>query len=171
MDKTPKVISVVQAKQFILGGKAVITVSNGRGDHYTYQFRHHKFPDGQDRFFVKVLSKPDNESDSSYTYVGMMYPSGTFILTKGSTYTMESPCVKVIMWMLARIKAGRELPLPASLRHEGLCGRCGRKLTTPASVDTGFGPHCSAALGIEWLERPVSEVPRQTALEYHTHAN
>jgi len=26
--------------------------------------------------------------------------------------------------------------------HEGKCGKCGRKLTTPESIKNGFGPTC-----------------------------
>lgn len=27
--------------------------------------------------------------------------------------------------------------------HEGSCGRCGRKLTVPSSIETGLGPECA----------------------------
>lgn len=27
--------------------------------------------------------------------------------------------------------------------HEGRCGRCGRKLTVPSSIETGLGPECA----------------------------
>ena len=26
--------------------------------------------------------------------------------------------------------------------HEGRCGRCGRKLTVPESIEAGYGPEC-----------------------------
>jgi hypothetical protein len=27
--------------------------------------------------------------------------------------------------------------------HEGKCGRCGRLLTVPSSIESGIGPECS----------------------------
>ena len=38
------------------------------------------------------------------------------------------------------------LPPALEVWHEGRCGRCGRKLTTPQSVETGFGPVCAQNL-------------------------
>jgi hypothetical protein len=33
--------------------------------------------------------------------------------------------------------------------HEGRCGRCGRKLTVPESIESGFGPECASILGLD----------------------
>lgn len=33
------------------------------------------------------------------------------------------------------------------LAGEGKCGRCARRLTTPESVQLGFGPECAKLLG------------------------
>ena len=40
-----------------------------------------------------------------------------------------------------------------SIKHVGRCGKCGRPLTTPASLDTGLGEICATELGVEWKER------------------
>ena len=34
------------------------------------------------------------------------------------------------------------------VHHEGKCGRCGRKLTTPESCLRGIGPECWALMGM-----------------------
>jgi hypothetical protein len=36
-------------------------------------------------------------------------------------------------------------PLPGSVDvlHSGRCGRCGRTLTTPDSIERGLGPECA----------------------------
>lgn len=31
--------------------------------------------------------------------------------------------------------------------HEGKCGRCGRQLTVPESIESGFGPECVKMIG------------------------
>lgn len=43
-----------------------------------------------------------------------------------------------------------EKPLPEGVQfwHEGRCGRCGRRLTVPGSIEIGFGPDCASELGI-----------------------
>lgn len=38
--------------------------------------------------------------------------------------------------------AGQDLP-ECEVWHEGRCGRCGRKLTVPESIETGIGPDCA----------------------------
>jgi predicted metal-dependent hydrolase len=30
-----------------------------------------------------------------------------------------------------------------NVHHEGKCGRCGRLLTVPSSIESGIGPECS----------------------------
>jgi hypothetical protein len=32
--------------------------------------------------------------------------------------------------------------------HEGSCARCGKKLTVPESIESGFGPEC-VKLGVK----------------------
>lgn len=49
-------------------------------------------------------------------------------------------------WFIRHLATDYQTSL--EVRHSGRCGYCGRHLTTPESVDTGFGPDCSALLGI-----------------------
>jgi hypothetical protein len=35
-----------------------------------------------------------------------------------------------------------------NLQHAGKCGRCGRKLTVPQSIETGIGPECASIMGL-----------------------
>ena len=39
------------------------------------------------------------------------------------------------------------LPKTVEVWHEGICGRCGRKLTVPESVERGLGPECAGLVG------------------------
>ena len=49
----------------------------------------------------------------------------------------EMRCVWVLAWQGAALPEGYEA------RHEGRCARCGRALTVPESIDSGFGPECA----------------------------
>ncbi len=151
---------------YVLAGEAVFTVSNGTGSHYTYHTYRSK-PSGSQRlgaWFIKVLTGPDRSTD--FKYIGMLWWDREFgdhtrepviKITKMSKFMSHHECVKVAQWALRAIwqaaNKGYALPARYSILHEGKCGRCGRPLTTPESLDTGLGPDCAAELGVEWCER------------------
>lgn len=129
------------ARAFILAGKATFTLE-GRESRYT--FRVNKSDDGAVHF-ISMLTGPDNTAD--YTYLGLlMADTGAVYLTRASHYTPKSTPVKALRWALAIIWKGNDLPAPARLMHIGRCGRCGRALTVPSSIDAGIGPECATKL-------------------------
>jgi len=150
-------------KRFVLGGKAIFTVSNPNGDHYTFLVAGVNFDDDAEdtptRYCVKLLTGPDNTSD--YTYLGMLdVETGETYATKASTWKpaltearrlfrqgkraesieyarqhLPRP-VQVIRWALMKIVwPGRSVPYGYGINGEGRCGRCGRPLTRPEGVD------------------------------------
>lgn len=136
-------------RDFILGGKAIFTVSNPTGERYTFKVNRKDAEPGspygdQPTFFVKLLTGPDNGSD--YTYLGLLTEGGAVKLTRASRFTDETKPVKVIRWAAGLVFAGRDLPAGYAIHHEGRCGRCGRRLTVPESVESGFGPECAGRL-------------------------
>jgi len=129
---------------FVLGGKAVFTVSNPSGVRYTYRVKASKGPNP--KFFAQLLAGPDNTSD--YVYLGVVDTfSGSVRLTEKSRMTGDSLPVKVLRWSLGKCWQGGDLPEGYSIHHEGCCGRCGRALTVPESVESGFGPECIKLVG------------------------
>jgi hypothetical protein len=130
---------------FITAGHAVFTLQ-GRSSRFTYQVTR-KDPEPGSRytdpaFFISLLTGPDNTSD--FTYLGMLNPeTGAVRLTRASRLTDESPAVSAIRWAFGLLWTGQELPPPARIYHEGQCGRCGRRLTTPESIERGLGPECA----------------------------
>lgn len=129
------------AKRFILAGKAIFTLQ-GRSERYTYRVS--RSDDGR-AIFIGMLTGPDNLAD--YTYLGMLDErTGRVRLTRASKYTEQSTPVKAIRWALAWIWKAGTIPEPGKLYHAGRCGRCGRTLTVPASIESGFGPECAAML-------------------------
>ena len=55
--------------------------------------------------------------------------------------TYNTVPVKAFMYFCAGIK-NNKIQKNLKIRHEGRCGRCNRKLTTPDSIDSCFGPEC-----------------------------
>jgi hypothetical protein len=133
-----------QAKQFILGGKAIFTIE-GKQARYTFRITRSE-PDqsGRSVYFVSLLTGPENLSD--YTYIGLLAElTGQIRLTAKSRMTAESGPVRALGWVTRRIWTGLEIA-PAKIWHIGACGRCGRALTVPASIESGFGPECLAKM-------------------------
>lgn len=140
-------------REFSLAGKATVTIESLKtGAHYTFQIN--KADDGE-VWFVSVLSGPSNETD--FTYMGILFGTaqktwfghnGTeFRLTKKSRYTDDATCVRGFRFFWRFIEAG-VMPQDMQVRHSGHCGRCGRTLTTPESLDRGIGPECANKLGM-----------------------
>lgn len=120
----------------------MFTVSNPVGDRYTFRVVHKP---GSEKFgpvwFVCLLTGPDNAAD--YTYLGLLdAETGEVRLTAKSRYREDSRPVAVVRWALGHVWAGRALPDGYGLHHEGKCGRCGRALTVPSSIESGLGPEC-----------------------------
>lgn len=128
--------------QFIRAGHAIFTVANPAGEYYT--FRVVKAEGEKPLWFIGLLTGPDNGSD--YTYLGILTSDGQVRLTKKSHYTEETKPVRVIRWLIGLLDNNRPLPDGYTLRHEGRCGRCGRRLTTPTSIAQGYGPECVTML-------------------------
>ena len=113
--------------------------------HYTYKIncKAGKW-NGQETltYFIALLTGPDNTEFGDYTYMGLLNPDDlTVKLTDKSNYKDDSPPVIVLRTVLQKLAKGVELP-PDAIRHEGRCGRCGRPLTVPESIDRGIGPEC-----------------------------
>jgi hypothetical protein len=150
------------AKNFVTGGKATFTVEvpdafrTAKAQigeqwhaHYTYRVERVELPatgnwPAKTCYFVKSLAGQDNTSD--YVYLGMLdAATGEVKLTAKSAFTEKATRVKVIRRVLAVLWADKGELIAAAgwdVHHEGACARCGRALTVPESVKSGFGPEC-----------------------------
>jgi hypothetical protein len=133
-------------KTYTLAGNATITLSSLRtGARYTFKIGRAEDDAGnpKDVWFVGLLTGPDNYAD--YQYMGVV-SNGTFKLTAKSKYGADSVPVRAFQFFWKHIAQDR-MPPEMEIRHEGACGRCGRKLTVPASIDRGIGPECWGKMG------------------------
>ena len=137
------------SKDFFLGGKATFTVQNSEtGQHRTYKIRKSnptpQYPNPA--WFIKQMTGTDNESH--YSYIGMLNTTtGGITLTRASKFAEGSDVVKSARWVMCRVILGLQIPDQMEIRHSGKCGRCGRLLTTPESLDRGIGPECWEKMG------------------------
>lgn len=145
-------------RTFITGGNAYLTIRSLKTQtRFTYRVTVPKdaLEKKQDPlpYFISVLTGDDNTSD--YRFFGTMWvdASTKHILkykhSGKARITDKAPSVVAIRWMLSQIhRGGTALESPSNFLHQlevwhdGRCGRCGRMLTVPESVSSGFGPEC-----------------------------
>jgi hypothetical protein len=126
-----------EVEKFIFAGNATFTLESTKtGNRYTYKMS--KCKDKKDLYFVGLLSGPDNEKD--YKYMGVV-DKGNFRLTANSKIKKDATSVKAFAFFIAKLDKLNDIE-GLNIYHEGTCGHCGRKLTTPESIKTGFGPVC-----------------------------
>lgn len=140
-----------EAERFILAGNATVTVvSLASGRRYTYKVQK---PDDFDAnrpiWFVKVLRGDDNERD--FSYIGQIrLANGIYFYERGRKCDARwFTASDGFHWLWKQIvyRLEPDVHPNVELWHEGRCGRCGRKLTVPESVASGYGPDCIEMVG------------------------
>ena len=131
-------------KRFALAGNCTITLKSGdTGIHYTYNIK--QYNKNKNIYFVHVLRGPDNTED--YTYMACYYiDTDTFVPAKPwkeRPWRSWPPSLRAIRFFFMNID---DIPKKLHVYHEGRCGRCGKKLTTPESIINGLGPECMRLL-------------------------
>lgn len=122
-------------KSFILAGNATFTILNT----YTknrFTFKLHKSK-STEIFYLSVLTGSDNESN--YTYLGFIKDGSLLHGGRKTSISKDATIFKSIDWVLRHVNV---LPENVEVWHEGKCGKCGRKLTVPSSIESGLGPEC-----------------------------
>jgi hypothetical protein len=157
------------ARAFALAGNAIITLQSARtGNHFTYKI---VAPDAEKQerrgfapepvWFVKLLTS-GSADQGEFTYLGMIRnqgPSGLwFATTRATRVRGDSACILAFNYFFNH-RGEKDL----IVRHECRCGRCGRTLTEPESIDSGYGPECRAILGIEVSEMTLAQEAAERA--------
>lgn len=142
MSQAHRISDPAVIKRYATAGKAVFTlVSERTGTRFTYQIQVKKDSEGAptDFFFVSVLTGPQNTSD--YTYLGCVR-GGRYLADRKLRIGADAPSRRAFEWFWARLDRGADLA-ECECWHEGACGRCGRALTVPESIESGLGPVCA----------------------------
>lgn len=125
-------------RTFVKAGNSTFTLEwFPTGERYTYHVR--QCPD-KPMWWVKVLNGPDNISN--WEYIGTIF-GDRFEHTRKSRV---SATAKSFRWF-AKFSGHflhTDIDLPSDFRFypADRCGRCGRLLTVPTSIEWGFGPEC-----------------------------
>lgn len=145
MTTTHQFQNLDDARAYALAGNATMTLESLRsGAHYTYRIRQAKDKvSGEPQagvYFVSLLTE-GNADEGTFHYLGMI-KDGKFFATKASASRALTPSFKAFQFFFQINQLHPEL----AIRHEGRCGRCGRTLTVPASIDAGIGPECASKM-------------------------
>jgi hypothetical protein len=135
----------------------VTLVSGKTGTRFTYDIKR-KEPDGRgvaDKvWYVDLLTGPNNKSDYAPLAVltqhdGPKGPELRYFHAKKAHIGKDAPSAVALKWAVERLvfNASEKALAQVEVWHEGRCARCGRKLTTPSSVDLGLGPECADKMG------------------------
>jgi len=138
--------------QFLLAGKALFTVTNPRGDHFTFKVRKvtSDWPKGSGimttSYFVSVKSPGGMYP---YRYIGLLNSeTGGVKCTGKSEFIPGTTEYNVAAWACGTVIKTKNLPDGYNIEHAGACGRCGKTLTDPESIELGIGPECRKVMGI-----------------------
>lgn len=132
--------------RFALAGNATLTLrSRVTGERRTYRIR--ACDDKPGLFFVGALRGSDNTSD--YSYIGIIRDGEFRHGEAKAKMGADSVAVRAFAWSWRYLSDGK-VPEQLEVWHEDRCGRCGRALTVPESIETGLGPECAEALGVPY---------------------
>jgi len=128
-------------RRFVLAGNAIFTIRSPRtGVRFTYRVRQ---PKKDSPHFVGVLTGSNNTRD--YSFLGSIFDARNYAYGNKSEISIEASSAQAFYWFWSSLTKGT-LPSALDVYHEGRCGRCGRLLTVPESLDSGIGPDCASRL-------------------------
>ena len=123
------------ALKFIFAGNSTVTFLNTKtSNRFTFKVKKSK---NSNFYFVSVLTNPE-----MYQYIGTVVDD-IFTHGKKSKISLDAQSVRTFEYVLTKLKINN-LPDFIEVWHEGKCGKCGKKLTDPISIERGYGPFCVA---------------------------
>jgi hypothetical protein len=105
------------------------------GNHYTFKFRQSRSSSRED-LLALVLTDGDKWQNLGY----VDFATRSTRLGQYSQFSRFSPCFQALAWL---VKLAEFNPAVVEVMHDGRCGRCGRPLTHPDSIQAGIGPICA----------------------------
>ena len=109
-----------------------------RNSIYAIHLRYNKTTKNEQRYFG--LFGPDNTSD--YRYIGLFYADTLSLRTSSAHIPHTAPQFVMLQYFLKIVNGEYPWPETCKFYPSGKCGCCGRVLTTPESIERGFGPEC-----------------------------
>ena len=170
------------ALQFMMAGRCIVTLESiSDGSRNTYLIEQvidevkSTDDDGneittdvrRDKWFVSLLTGGDNTKN--YRYLGFIdkrFGPRAFRTTKGTQKNKAASAVSInrVGDVVRDLVAGANNGHQTRIWHHGVCGRCTKIMTVPASVATGVGPTCAKALGINLKDVSPDLIEKLAAL-------
>lgn len=125
-------------RNYIRGGKGIVTLQSPTGVHRTYSFNSPRHPN---QFKDGIMFVYAQVSNSNWQYVGMLTANNDFKITRASNYSYDHPIVKGARYIVEMMNE-KHRNSPMQLFHAGICSICGRRLTDPKSIEIGLGRRC-----------------------------
>lgn len=149
-------ISHTKALDFMKAGKATMTIqSKVSGKHFTFHFKRPKHDETKHSNVVLskdlpiwVSVKTSNDNAYGSIFLGTIFGNRYYHSKKSRAGEDALSVVSFKYWFRSLVLNKEDNLNLIDLYHTGNCMKCGRKLTTPDSVEQGIGPVCS-----DWLER------------------
>jgi len=149
METKAHILNQEDSKAFILAGKAIFTaLSEKTGTRFTYKVVKAKenHSTSKEVYFCSVLTGSDNEAD--YKFFGSIIKNKSINSlnfkwsTKSKGISPIAPSVLAFDFIINKLIVQNKTNNNLHIYHEGRCGRCGRLLTVPESIENGIGPEC-----------------------------
>ena len=144
-DPRAELVDPTATIRFLLAGSAVVTFQSRKtGTRFTYRVTLAEARAGDARpppHFVSVLTGSNNDGD--YTYLGCIFNRTMYAHGRKSKLSSGAPSAIAFSWVWTHLTSGVMHP-ELAVYHEGRCGKCGRRLSTPESILSGLGPVCAS---------------------------
>jgi hypothetical protein len=180
-DTTKHPLSWGLVHKFVLAGRAIVTIQSvaDENDRYTYKVEQKTVEQkvknaetGAEEtklapvpfWFVSLLVGPENRSN--YAYLGVIDSNVAFRTTAGTAKNKGASAANINRFgdVFTWAAKGEDHSHQFKVWHRGFCCKCGKTLTVPSSVATGFGPVCAKLLGIEIKSTAASAIEKLGAL-------
>lgn len=118
-------------------GATATIINEATGNRITVRFRK---PKDFKTVLVDLMTGSSNEED--FSFLGTLRGDKVVRSHKSKIANDKAMAAqRILNWTIEN--AQKDNLRTVRVLHSGVCGRCGRKLTVPESIDTGLGPECA----------------------------
>jgi hypothetical protein len=127
-----------EEKKYLLAGNSIVTLTSVKTkNHFTYKIK--KSKNQSNAYIVMVCTNYDE-----YQYLCMLYENrGTYTLNAKDKIKLQRPSAIAFKFVVDNYINQYKPHKDLIIQHHGVCGRCGRVLTDPTSIELGLGPECA----------------------------
>ena len=145
-----KMLSHDIALDYIMAGKAKVTLESLETKaRFTYKITKKESTNAEKPGFIYFVSVYKG-SDSVYAgLISYNENIDKFVYVQGQKGKLPASdqSIKALLYTINMLLKKKN-DIKVNIYHCGVCGRCGRQLTTPESIMSGIGPECAKIAGV-----------------------